>query len=298
MTRFLVQLSDTHIKAPGARAYGRVDTAALLARAVDAVLALHQPADAVIVTGDLTDGGRADEYAHLRMLLSPLTCPLYLLPGNHDDRGNLRRAFADHAYLRAPAGQDSGFVQYAVDLGGLRLVTLDTVVPNASHGAIDAQRLGHFEAMLAAHARAATIVAMHHPPFATFIAHMDQIGLLEGADALADVVARFPRIERVICGHLHRSIQTRWARTIALTAPSTAHQVCLDLAPDAQAEFVMEPAGFLVHAWSDDGTVVTHQGAIGAFDGPFPFRDVGSATTAGGMETRAADPIPGDEHER
>ena len=104
MTRLLVQLSDTHIREPGRPAYGRVDTSALLAQAVAAVVALPQPASAVVVTGDLTDFGRAAEYAQLRWLLAPLACPLYLLPGNHDDRDGLRSAFPELAHLRDSAG--------------------------------------------------------------------------------------------------------------------------------------------------------------------------------------------------
>src|SRR3954453_5341294 len=86
VTRLIVQLSDTHIRKPGDLAEGRVDTAAALARAVAGGNALPQPADAVIVTGDLVDSGKPAQYQHLRALLAPLAGPVYLLPGNHDDR--------------------------------------------------------------------------------------------------------------------------------------------------------------------------------------------------------------------
>src|SRR2546430_13016955 len=38
-----------------------------------------------------------------------------------------------------------------------------------------------------------------------------------GSDALARVIARHPQVERVLCGHLHRPIQFRFAGTIAST---------------------------------------------------------------------------------
>lgn len=266
MPRLLIQLSDPHIKTPGSLAYGRVDTAACLARAVAAVQRLPQPPAAVVVTGDLTDFGRADEYRHLRALLSPLGCPIYLLPGNHDDRQGLRQAFPEQAWLQGPGE----FLQYAIDLGELRLVVADTVVPGAAHGEMCSRRLDQLDALLGAGRRDRTVLALHHPPFRTYIGHMDDIGL-QGAEALAEIVSRHPQVERVICGHLHRSIQVRWAGTVALTAPSTAHQVCLDLAPDAASAFVLEPPGFLVHAWSDDGPLVSHLAAIGDHPGPYPF---------------------------
>jgi 3',5'-cyclic AMP phosphodiesterase CpdA len=131
MKTLLAQLTDLHIREPGRLAYGRLDTAPYLKAAVQAVLALPQRPDAVVLTGDLTDFGRAAEYAHLAELLAPLPMPLYLLPGNHDERVQLRRSFAGHAYLG-----ESEHVQYNVPLGesGLRLVALDTVEAGASHG--------------------------------------------------------------------------------------------------------------------------------------------------------------------
>ena len=84
MTTLLLQLSDLHIREPGRLAYGRLDTAPYLRQAVDSILRLAHRPDAVVLTGDLTDFGRAEEYAHLRSLLAPLTMPLYLMPGNDD----------------------------------------------------------------------------------------------------------------------------------------------------------------------------------------------------------------------
>jgi len=136
-TTVLAQLSDLHIREPGQLAYGRVNTAPFLERAIRTLLALPQQPDALVITGDLADLGRAAEYRHLARLLSPLaTMPVYLMPGNHDDRTALREAFPDHAYL----GRDE-FIQYAVDLPGLRLLCLDTTVPGMSHGALCARRL-------------------------------------------------------------------------------------------------------------------------------------------------------------
>ena len=267
MIRTLVQLSDPHIKLPGTQAYGRVDTAHFLREAVQAVRRLKQAPQAVVLTGDLTDFGRPEEYAHLRELLQPIDCPVYLLPGNHDEREALREGFPGHAWLR----NGTPFVQYAVDLGGLRLVAVDTVVPDASHGEVCAARVEQLAQLLAQDTVTPTLIAMHHPPFRTMIGHMDEIGLRDPGGALQALVARHPQVRRVICGHLHRLIQAPWANTMAMTAPSTAHQVCLDLADDAPSAFTMEPPGFLVHAWSEAGDVVSHAMPIGRFEGPFPF---------------------------
>ena len=264
---FLVQLTDLHIREPGRLAYGRIDTAPYLQRAVQTVLGLRQRPDAVVITGDLSDFGRAGEYAHLAQLLAPLSMPVYLMPGNHDERDQLRRSFPTHTYL----GQ-GGFIQYSVNVGGLRLLAIDTCVPGQSHGALCEDRLAWLETRLEASSSEPVVIAMHHPPFRTLIGHMDQIGLLEGAAALEALVARFPNVERVICGHLHRAIDVRFGGTIASTSPAPAHQVALDLDANASSAWMLEPPGFRVHAW-DGERLVTHLAASGEFAGPYPFHD-------------------------
>ena len=76
----------------------------------------------------------------------------------------------------------------------------------------------------------------------------------------------------MVCGHHHRPITARWAGTIGSVAPSTAHQVTLDLlAPGEPATFSMEPPGFHLHLWTADVGLVTHSVAIGDFAGPYAF---------------------------
>jgi 3',5'-cyclic AMP phosphodiesterase CpdA len=265
----LVQLTDLHIREPGRLAYGRIDTAPYLARTVQTVLRLHQKPDAVVITGDLCDFGRPAEYIHLAELLAPLDMPVYLMPGNHDDRDQLRRSFPAHTYLGT-----NGFVQYSVKVGNLRVLTLDTCVSGHSHGALCAERLGWLEAQLEACRNEPVVIAMHHPPFRTLIGHMDKIGLLEGSAALETLVARHPNVERVICGHLHRAIDVRFGGTIASTSPAPGHQVALDLDANAPSVWMLEPPGLRVHAW-DGERLLTHLAASGEFEGPFPFHEKG-----------------------
>lgn len=264
--RFLAcQVSDLHVAAPGELSYGRVDCAALLERAVKAILRLPQRPDVLLVTGDLVQNGRAAEYANLRALLAPLELPMYFVPGNHDDREAMRAAFPEHAWLR----QRPPFIQYAVDKWPVRIVALDTLIPGKPGGRLCAERLAWLDATLAARPDAPTLVMLHHPPFDTLIAHMDRIGL-EGREALEHVIARHAQVERVLCGHVHRRIERRFAKTMASICPSTAHQVVLDLAGDAPSGFNFEPPGFQLHAWTGQA-LVSHTASIGDFAGPYPF---------------------------
>ena len=267
----LVQLSDPHIVAPGRLLMDRIDTPALLARAVASVLALEPPGTAVVLTGDLVDRGSAEEYAHLQQLLAPLPCPVWLMPGNHDSVETMRLAFPDHSELKPWTDATlSSFILWVREVAGIRLIALDTVVAGASHGALCEHRLAWLDRTLTAAPQQPTVVAMHHPPFATGIGHMDSIGLRQGSDGLADVLRRHPQVERVICGHLHRPIVRRFGGTVAMTVPSTAHQIVLDLHEAGPAAWRQEPPGFVLHALVD-GAVVSHGVILGDFGQAEPY---------------------------
>jgi len=261
----IAQITDTHIKMPGKLAYQRVDTAAMLQRCVAAVRRLDPQPDLVVLTGDLVDLGRPDEYVWLRNLLGPLQQRLIVVPGNHDEREAMRAAFAGDGYLPA-----RGFLQFAIDDHyPLRIVGLDTVIPCQGGGELCAARLEWLETTLARDSGRPTLLLMHHPPFLTGIAHMDAIGLA-GREAFTEIVARHPQIELILCGHLHRNIQTTVGGRRALTCPSPAHQVALDLRSDAPSGFAMEPPGYMLHWWNE-GRIVSHSAVIGDYEGPFPF---------------------------
>lgn len=269
--RFLLaQVTDMHIKAGGKLSYRVVDTESSLAKCLAQVMKLPQRPDAILFTGDLTDFGRPEEYDNLARLLDPLRMPVFLMAGNHDDPETMRWKFPTHAYLR----QRSGKLDYAIDHLPLRLVALDSTIPQHSGGHLDADQLRWLDETLAADPRKPTIVALHHPPFWTGIGHMDRMAL-DNPGELERVIARHPQVERVVSGHLHRHIVKRFGGTIASTCASPSHQVALDLTDDAKSQFVLEPPGFQLHLWREGAGVVSHIAAIGDFAGPYPFYEGG-----------------------
>jgi 3',5'-cyclic AMP phosphodiesterase CpdA len=248
----LAQITDLHVVEPGALLGGRVDTNACLARAVDRLSGLSPAPDALVVTGDLVESGRPDQYGALSALFEPLSMPIYVLPGNHDGRGALRAA-VDPARLPADPGD---FLHYAVDLGPIRLVAVDTLEEGRAGGRLDDGRLGWLDETLGRAPDRPTVVAMHHPPFDTGIGFMDRIGLA-GREGFAAVVARHPQVERIVCGHVHRSVQARFAGTVASICPSTAHQILLTFDPDQPDAWVPEEPALQLHVWTGGG-LVTH----------------------------------------
>lgn len=250
----VAQITDFHCYAADAPPQYSCDNNANVARVVARLNALSPRPDVVIATGDLAADARPDEYAALDALLAPLEIPLYMLPGNHDLREPLRTAFAGR-YGLAADGAD--YVRTVVDDYPLRLVSLDTTVAHHHNGAVPAEQVRWLDDTLAAAPDHPTLVFMHHPPFDTGIWWMDAMGILEGLDALAEVVRRHPQIVAMVAGHQHRSIHSTFAGVPAIVCPAICYAVALDLNAEAEGKFTNETPGFMLHRWSGE-TLVSH----------------------------------------
>jgi len=254
----IAQITDLHagsrIEMPGYE----VDTLARVAKAVTHLNGLDPAPHLVLATGDLTRDGTREEYEALKAAFAPLAMPLYLLPGNHDDRAMLRAVFAEHGYLPG-----DGFLHYTIEDGPLRIIALDTHVPGENGGELCAERLAWFEATLGEAPEQPTLVAMHHPPFSTGLPEFDCIGLA-GAEAMGEIVARHPQIETILCGHVHREITLRWQGTLVTVTPSAAYQYPLELRDGVGFHPVDEPPACRLCHWRPEVGLVSHLSYIAA----------------------------------
>ncbi|GAB4576829.1 MAG: phosphodiesterase [Roseibium sp.] len=262
----IAHLTDLHLRPRGLACYRVSDTNMFAERAIRALKALTPAPDAVVITGDLTDRSDPREYALARSLLSRLDVPVFLVPGNHDSSSDMRREMADFLGL---ANDIDGKICYTADIGSVRLIALDTHLPGSPAGELGRAQLSWLDKSLEEDSRP-TLIALHHPPALCGIQHMDRMGLTD-APALAGVLYRHDHVERLMCGHLHRPIIAGFAGRIMTLAPSTGHQVVLDLSEDAPAMFNFEPPAFFLHHHSEQTGVVTHMSYVEDFPGPFHF---------------------------
>ena len=148
-TRTLAHVSDLHFGRDGS-------TERAAARICDALLALR--VDDVLVTGDVTNRGRADEYERFARAFAPLRERMMVVPGNHDRLGD-----------DAGARMMSDRVE-VVSRRGLHVVLADSTAPHnrallEGHGDLTVRDLdGIEEAARAARPGALVVVAMHHHP--------------------------------------------------------------------------------------------------------------------------------------
>ena len=127
----LAQISDTHFRSRGQKLYGFIDVNAANADVVSQLNALQERPDAVVVSGDIVNCGRPQEYEVARQILGSLNYPLYLIPGNHDDKA----LFLEYLHPLCPQlGSDPQNMHYAVDDFATRLLFIDSSRAGTSSG--------------------------------------------------------------------------------------------------------------------------------------------------------------------
>jgi Icc protein len=260
----ILHITDIHLVAPPKLVSGVLDTAKLFARQVAQILEAMPrlgPIDAVLVTGDVSDDGTEESYALFRKMVEPLGLPLLVIPGNHDARAPMRAAFADLGLFAA-----SGRLNWARQIGDLRIVGIDTLVEGSGGGIVDEATLAFLDREMAV--EGPVLLALHHPPFVSGIAFMDSIGL-SGTAELAEVLSRAKADIRIVCGHLHAAVTGQISRFTALVGPSPCSNFRYDLRPDAPIGFFDAPGGFMVHDWQTTFRSAVIPADIG--HGPYKF---------------------------
>ncbi len=207
MTIKVTQITDTHLSVDHP---SRSDD---LRNCIDAINRRDAP-DLVFHTGDVTHNGRIDEYAQAADLLASLPCPVYAIPGNKDNRQHFKQTFAATGYLQL----SDPFIQYRVETPRHHMVFLDTLCETSNKGELCSARLTQLKTLLDESSQPADgkgiIIVMHHSPFEVDeIPDPRQFADWSDVAAFGKVISQYPKIERIICGHVHRNIESAFHTT-------------------------------------------------------------------------------------
>lgn len=148
-------------------------------------------ADLVIGAGDFCNmrEGLADAMA----LLSGITAPFVVVPGNAESADELTRASADLAKVLHGSG---------TEIGGLRLFGLGYGVPTTPFGSWSCDLSEAQASDMLSGCTAADILICHSPPKG--VADQTSTGMSVGSTAIFDAIARIqPKL--AVCGHIHDS---------------------------------------------------------------------------------------------
>lgn len=245
----LVHISDIHLTCPGER-MGGLDPHRRFAQALQEVRARHQDADRIIITGDLTHWGEPQAYTALKDALNDLPCPVRLLMGNHDDRTNFVNAFPDHPR------DESGYINYAEDLDGTRLIYLDTTAPCTHAGHFGADRLAWLDAQLQGCSQARLF--MHHNVMTLGQPAEDKIALVEAdRPAFAALLQRHAaKIDYLHFGHIHALCTGTYCGIPFASVRSTGNQSLPDFTEEELLHGGPMAPSFAIIEANEDMTVI------------------------------------------
>jgi Icc protein len=208
----VLHLSDTHVSRTGPDEDG-VDGLAALRQLLYDVRRVPS-LDLVVVSGDIADDGSKEGCLAVRSAVGAFAAergiPHIYSTGNHDRHEGFAAALG-WGHLGpdgAPIGRRAsveGVLAGVSEVNGLRVITLDSLVPGQTHGLLGRDQLEWLAAELSTPASAGSIVVLHHPPMSVdAIPYMKSVVLQEPA-ALGAAVAGTD-VHAVLCGHLHHQL--------------------------------------------------------------------------------------------
>jgi len=207
---------------PGAEPYPQVMNAGAIAE-----IGALDP-DAVLVKGDLTDRGTAEEYQSFLDAYTQLGTRMRHVRGNHD------AMISDTIAANAPC---------QIDLAGVTLAVLDTVTPGVEHGRITSDQLEWLEALASASAVPVLVFGHHHPCDPDSSERSEHyFGINpDDSEALCGVITRCETIAGYFAGHTHRNRVRRFAAARRVPIVEVA---CVKDYPGAWAEYRVHEGGY------------------------------------------------------
>jgi len=212
-----VHLTDTHMNAPGKDGqFAKFNLADKVEKVLRHVAETGVSPSFVLITGDLSHEGDAEDYAYIRKVLDEgserIGAPIHVVLGNHDHRSPFRQGFLGEEPSERPY-----FYSHTID--GLRLIGLNSQVPGSHGGALDQEQLAWLKQELATPAPHGTIVGIHHPLLNIggvlgdhLLSNREEIGQ---ALANTDVVG-------VMAGHVHSNNVGSYQGIVNVAAAGTA----------------------------------------------------------------------------
>ena len=249
----IAQISDTHIALDTPDADQRIGD---FERTIADVNALNPAPDMILHTGDIVHNGRTDEYAEAVRILAKANAPVYVIPGNKDDRTNLRAAFSPHGYLKPGAD----FIEYSLEDYPVRLIAVDTLSTNSNKGDFCPVRAKRLNDLINAETKKPIAVFAHHPPFEVPVGPNPlNFETPEKMARLRDVLQHSGRVVGVFSGHVHRAAEGHIGSIPAIVMPCIA-------TPLRKGEYpahMKESPIYYIHRFDADGSFTTEARIVG-----------------------------------
>ena len=244
----ILQLSDLHLFADSESYlnWGEtppVNPATQLETILSHVQQSNEHYDAVLITGDIAQTPTIDTYLALPELLAPLNLPVYLLPGNHDDRKLLSRLNGVGCCSTDPV----------IVSGSWAFFLLDSSLDGRNFGYLHEPQLQQLERNIQTYSHLNQLIALHHHPIPVNSPWLDEIGL-SNADELFSRITPYSQVKGIVSGHVHLASETDVNGIHVSTCPAT----CVQFERGSEQQtFSSFPPGYRSLTLHSDGKIET-----------------------------------------
>ncbi len=180
--------------------------------------------DLVVFGGDLTDTAERAQYLKVRDEALPLLggTPCLLCIGNHD-KFTRHGGIGERGFFEYLAGRERGYQN--AWFKGCNFVLLDTCRENDNLGYLDAAQLRWLEDTMGDSGGRPVFIFLHHP-----VSGFDLWYGLKNPQDFTGLIGRFPCVQGVFCGHMHRGKVTTIPRAAGdvpcVEVPATVQYPC------------------------------------------------------------------------
>ncbi len=244
----IVQVTDAHLYRDPDGVLAGVSTWKTFRAVLGQIERQHGDFDYLILTGDLAQDEQLETYLMLREALGDWLERCRIIPGNHDDPANLRKAFPDLF------SQDGGPLTFALSIGDWKIIGLDSHLPGETKGRVGANQLQWLRDQLSMDPSTRTLLFVHHPPIAINVDWLDKIGL-DGASDLVDLIEASPQIKVICAGHVHQEFAGQIGAAAMYTTPST----CVQFGARTEKSFDTRAAGYRTFRLDDGYQTEVHR---------------------------------------
>lgn len=208
----VVQVTDTHLFGDASGTLLGVPTYDSLNAVLDQLNGFEFAADALLVTGDLSQDGSEQSYRLLDDALSRYQAPAFWLPGNHDTPCHFEKV-----------GYQKNHLHKVIRAKHWQIVMLDSQVEGAVFGELKQSELDLLQQTLIEQPALNTLVCLHHHPISMNSAWIDDVGLRNRSE-LMDILGRHDNAKAVVWGHVHQSCDGYINGVRLMSTPSTCIQ--------------------------------------------------------------------------
>ncbi len=233
MSLRIAQISDLHLFQNWDGVLAGIRTWDTFRAVLDLVNRQRENLDYLIITGDLAQDGACETYLMLREVLGDWLHRCRIIPGNHDDRDNLREVFPEMFPI------SEGPLTFSLQYDDWRVIGLDSQIPGQTNGRIDTEQLEWLRATLASAPDCQALLFVHHPPIPIDVAWIDELGLDDAAE-FVEFIESSSQIKVICAGHVHQDFAGEIGTSAMFTTPST----CVQFGSRSEKSFDPTMAGF------------------------------------------------------